>query len=336
IEELKEPKVGYFERRRRKKLLKKFYDEQAELVACYENDDKLLSGEILPADTEPRIDRILNYTHISLNVVLLFANLTAAILSGSLSIISTFVESAMDLTTGLIMGLCLHLIKKTDYYKYPRGRERLETIGVILCAVIMGIANVVIILHSINAIVHGNIDVDMNLITFCIIVIGCVLKAVLMVICFKRGSPASKVIAMDMRNDIATSTMAIIAAFVGSRYWKYADPVGACLVCSIIAFEWFAHALENIPSITGVRAEQEHLSRVLRIGMQHDERIQKIDHVMIYHIGAKAMVEMHIVMEESLSLKVTHDISHPLEKKLNQIEFVDRSFVHCDYACDGD
>ncbi|GMR55904.1 hypothetical protein PMAYCL1PPCAC_26099, partial [Pristionchus mayeri] len=278
-----------------------FYDEQAELIGHYENDEKLLSGEIPPVDSEPRIDRILNYTHISLNVILLFANLTAAILSGSLSIISTFVESAMDLTTGLIMGLCLHLIKKSDFFKYPRGRERLETVGVILCAVIMGISNIVIILHSLNAIVHGN------------------------------------VIALDMRNDIATSSVAIVAAFIGSRFiWKYADPVGACLVCSIIAFNWFAHALEHIPSLTGVRAEQEHLSRVLRIGMQHDDRIQKIDHVMLYHIGAKAMVEMHIVMEENLPLKITHDISHPLEKKINQIDFVDRSFVHCDYACDGD
>ncbi|GMR52408.1 hypothetical protein PMAYCL1PPCAC_22603, partial [Pristionchus mayeri] len=324
------------ERKKRKKLIMKFYDEQAELIGHYENDEKLLSGVIPPVDSEPRIDRILNYTHISLNVILLFANLTAAILSGSLSIISTFVESAMDLTTGLIMGLCLHLIKKSDFFKYPRGRERLETVGVILCAVIMGISNIVIILHSLNAIVHGNIEVDMNLITFIIIVVGCALKTVLMVICFRRGSPSSKVIAMDMRNDIATSSVAIVAAFIGSRYWKYADPVGACLVCSIIAFNWFAHALEHIPSLTGVRAEQEHLSRVLRIGMQHDDRIQKIDHVMLYHIGAKAMVEMHIVMEENLPLKITHDISHPLEKKINQIDFVDRSFVHCDYACDGD
>ncbi|GMR45181.1 hypothetical protein PMAYCL1PPCAC_15376 [Pristionchus mayeri] len=336
LEDVHAPKVGYFERKQRKKLLKKFYEDQAELIAHYERDDKLLAGVIEPEDTEKRMDRILNYLHISLNVFLLFANLTAAILSGSLSIISTFVESAMDLTTGLIMGLCLHLIKKSDYFKYPRGRERLETVGVVLCSVIMGIANIVIILHSLNAIIHGEIDVDMNLVTLIILLAGCALKAVLMVVCFKRGSPSAKVIAMDMRNDIATSSVAIVAAFVGARYWKYADPAGACIVCSIVAFNWFSHAIEHIPSLTGVRAEQEHLSRVLRIGMQHDERILKIEHVMLYHIGAKAMVEMHIVMEESLPLKITHDISHPLEKKLNQIEFVDRSFVHCDYDCDGE
>lgn len=35
---------------------------------------------------------------------------------------------------------------------------------------------------------------------------------------------------MDMRNDIATSAVAIVAAFVGDRYWKYADPLGASIM----------------------------------------------------------------------------------------------------------
>ncbi|GMR48228.1 hypothetical protein PMAYCL1PPCAC_18423, partial [Pristionchus mayeri] len=336
LKNAKPPKVGRFEKKRRKKLLQKFYDDQADLLDQYERDDQLLAGVIEPAETERRTDRVLNRILFCLNIVLLFANLAAAILSGSLSIVSTFVDSAMDLTTSMIIGICLHLIKNSDDFKYPRGRERLETVGVILCSVIMGIANMVIILQSIEAVLNDTIHPDMNLITLIILLSGCSAKAVLMIICFKRGTASSKVLAMDMRNDIATSTVAIIAAFVGDRYWKYADPLGACIVCGIIAVNWFHHALEHIPSLTGVRGEKEHLSRILKIAIEHDERIQKIDHVMIYHIGAKAIVEMHIVMEENLPLKITHDISHPLEKKLNQLEFVERSFVHCDYDCDGD
>ncbi|GMS82572.1 hypothetical protein PENTCL1PPCAC_4747, partial [Pristionchus entomophagus] len=330
------PKISYFEKRRRKKLLKKFYDDQTELLAQYERDAQILAGAIAPEDTEQRTDRILNYCNIGLHTFLLFANLAAAILSGSLSIVSTFVESAMDLTTGLIMFACLRLIKNSDDYKYPIGRERLETVGVILCSVIMGVTNIVVILHSINAIVNDKIDVDMNLVTLIILLASMAMEVVLMVICFKRGTASAKVIGMDMRSDIATSLVALVAAFIGDRWWKYADPVGACIVCSVIAFNWFYHALEHIPALTGVRAQQKHMSRVIKVAIDHDERIDKIETVRIYHIGAKAMVEMHIVMEEHLPLKITHDISHPLEKKLNQIEFVDRSFIHCDYNCDGD
>ena len=35
---------------------------------------------------------------------------------------------------------------------------------------------------------------------------------------------------MDMRNDIATTLVAVTSAFIGSKYWVYADPVGAISV----------------------------------------------------------------------------------------------------------
>lgn len=124
----------------------------------------------------------------------------------------------------------------------------------------------------------------MNLITLIILLTGCSTKAVLMIICFKRGTASSKVentmkdwgeerilkvLAMDMRNDIATSTVAIIAAFVGDRYWKYADPIGACIVWYDIshsnyiislnvspvddAFQW-NNRIELVPSCTGTHS----------------------------------------------------------------------------------
>lgn len=56
---------------------------------------------------------------------------------------------------------------------------------------------------------------------------------------------------------------------------------------------------------------------------------------MVYHMGEKAIVEIHIVLDEHLPLKITHDITEDLEKKLKLLDFVDRIFVHVDYRCDG-
>ena len=90
-------------------------------------------------------------------------------------ILSVFVDSLMDVLTGVTVSVCLWLINKTDYFKYPRGRTRfafwmsgvywnskflkirLEIIGVILCSIIMGIANVVVIFSSIMAIIQNEV-----------------------------------------------------------------------------------------------------------------------------------------------------------------------------------
>lgn len=52
---------------------------------------------------------------------LLVAKVTAAAVSGSLVILSSMLDSAMDLVSGALMWWRNRAIKKTDIYLYPRG-----------------------------------------------------------------------------------------------------------------------------------------------------------------------------------------------------------------------
>ena len=139
----------------------------------------------------------------------------------------------------------------------------------------------------------------------------------------------------DQRNDIITSITAFCGAFIGDHYWKYADPAGAIIVCSFIAISWFSNAFDQIPLIAGLRAEREHVSRILKISIAHDDRIKFMDHLMVYHVGEKELVELHVVLDETLPLRITHDIAESLEQKIKALDFVERAFVHVDYKLDG-
>lgn len=328
--------VSRFERRRREKNKKEYYSRLEELNKLYEEDEKLMEGITKPEENEQSTDRLLANLSIVLNLTLLFTNLLASILSGSLSIVSTFVDSLMDVTSGLIIGICLKLIKNTNMFNYPRGRNRLELVGVIICSILMGIANTLLVMESIRSIVGGDINPVMDIPTLSIMLGGSAVKIILCLICYRRGSSSTIVLAMDMRNDIATSVVAIVCATIGDRYWPYADPIGAILVCGVIATSWYGHALGHVPHLVGKRAEGDNLSRILKIVIEHDPRIKYVDHVMVYHTTLEALAEVHIVMDENLPLRTTHDIAQGLEQKLMLLSFVERCFVHCDYECDGD
>lgn len=69
--------------------------------------------------------------------------------------------------------------------------------------------------------------------------------------------------------------------------------------------------------------------------MYHDDRIRFVDHFIVYHVGEKELVELHIVLDEHLPLKITHDVAESLEEKIKALEFVERAFVHVDYEIDG-
>ncbi|PIO66837.1 cation efflux family protein [Teladorsagia circumcincta] len=199
----------------------------------------------------------------------------------------------MDLLCGAVMNSCLQLSEKADKFNYPRGRQRLESVGVLLSAALMAFANIGMAMQALDHIFDASRKPQMTTATLLIMWMQTMLKAILSYACYKQGTPSSVVIAMDLRNDVASRICAVIFAYIGDKYWRVADPIGAIVLSCL-------------------------------------------DHLMVYHTGTKAFVELHIVMDERLPLKITHDVCHPLEKKLQRLEFVERAFVHCDYACDGD
>ena len=55
-----------------------------------------------------------------------------------------------------------------------------------------------------------------------------------------------EVLAVDQRNDVVTNLVALAGAMVGYYYWKYADPIGAILVCTWVAGSWFFIAADQV------------------------------------------------------------------------------------------
>lgn len=334
--------VGYFERRRRLRGLRKFYENQDNLISQYKDDEKILldndedfeaarKGESDESARKLNWDGYLATIILIMNLLILGGNLAASILSGSYSVISVFVDALADTICSIIVQVTVFAIKNTNAYKYPRGRQRLELIAVLTSSLLMGVANIMMVLQSIEAIALKNVDPDANIPTLAILGASITVKIIVMIVCIKQNTTNSKVLALDQRNDIITSVVALICVYIGDHYWKFADPIGAICVCTCIAFSWFWNAVEQIPMFIGRRAKHEHERRIQALALKHDERIKFIDHIVVYHIGEKAFVELHIVLDENLPLKTTHDICEDLQEKINALEFVERTFVHVSF-----
>ena len=69
-----------------------------------------------------------------------------------------------------------------------------------------------------------------NMLTIGLLASGIASKVVLAIICYSQHSNGSRLLAMDLRNDVLTSAVALGGAYLGNKYWPYADPIGAILV----------------------------------------------------------------------------------------------------------
>ncbi|VDK49976.1 unnamed protein product [Anisakis simplex] len=256
---------------------------------------------------------MLSWTSLVVNVLMLLGKSIASYLSGSLSIISTLIDSVMDITSGTVV---------------------LEPLTILIVSVIMVMANLFMIGESMISIIDNTVGVMMNIETISIIAFGTLLKLILYVACRRHPSPNTRILAFDQCSDIITNAVAIVAAYVSSKYWLYADPLGAFVICSLIAFGWVKNARQQIPLLIGKTAKPEYMNRITKIAIEHDERIKFIDTLYVYHLGSKFLVELHVVMDRDLSLQQAHDISEPLQLKLERLPYVERAFVHCDYNFD--
>lgn len=71
-----------------------------------------------------RIDSILAKVTLAVNVVMVIAKIFAAYISNSLSVLSTVVDSCMDITSGAFIWYALRSIGNVDKEKYPIGKGR--------------------------------------------------------------------------------------------------------------------------------------------------------------------------------------------------------------------
>ncbi|CCD67011.1 Cation efflux protein cytoplasmic domain-containing protein [Caenorhabditis elegans] len=287
--------------------------------------------------------RMANIT-LAVNFLLMIAKVVASVLSGSMSIISSMVDSVVDITSGLVISLSERMIKKRDPYLYPRGRTRLEPLSLILISVIMGMASIQLIIASVRGI-HDGIqfhlygigeEPKLNVtITSVVIMVSTVLvKLSLYLFCKRYKEPSVNVLAMDHRNDCISNTVALICAWLGTKYSYYFDPAGAIVVSMYILYTWVQTGREHLAKLSGKTAEPEFINRIIKVCLDHDARISHIDTVYVYHFGSKFLVEVHIVLDENMILKESHDISETLQSNIESLPEVERAFVHTDYDYD--
>ncbi|XP_065837943.1 uncharacterized protein [Oscarella lobularis] len=327
---------------RQSRIMRSF--EEAEVLSANQNDDvaiEEINNAEDPKEEETIDDRNLHFaTNLSLflNVLLFIGKLLASILSGSLSVISSLVDSALDLFSGITLWLVSRAMqrKKLDVYRYPTGKRRLEPVAIIVCASVMGTATLQLVSESLQSIFTNgaNPDVGVTSGTF----MGCtvIVKFLLYLYCRRVRSPTAQALALDHRNDVASNIAAILFGLLGTFMYKNADPLGAILIAAYILINWCSTGYEQAKMLIGHTASSDFLKKLTYLASNHHEDVVFVDTVRAYHFGNRFLVEVHIVLDPETPLRLAHDVGESLQWKLEHLEEVDRAFVHLDFDVEHD
>ncbi|KAF2429092.1 hypothetical protein EJ08DRAFT_650686 [Tothia fuscella] len=275
------------------------------------------------------------YLNLTANTLLLILKIIVSLLTSSVSVLASTVDAALDFLSTAIIWTTTRLISMQDRDRYPVGRRRLEPIGVLVFSVIMITSFVQVALEGFNRLnsPSPHTVVQLTYAAIAIMASTVVIKAGCWFWCRLVNNSSVQALAQDAKTDVVFNVFSIVFPIVGyyAKVW-WLDSLGGILLSGYVIYSWSATSSTHIRQLTGAAATADERNVLLYLTMRFAHTIKQIQGLQAYHAGDKLNVEVDVVLDEATSLRDSHDLGESLQYVLESVPYVDRAFVHLDYA----
>jgi len=303
-------------------------------------------AELLPdeekekrAKAEKRAKWAINI-NVIINIALLVGKIIAAMSTGSLSLIASLVDSALDLLCTAIIWSTNKLVQwriSALKRKFPVGRRRLEPIGILVFSIIMVISFLQILKESVEKLMPLKGEAEMlGTAAIAALLATIIVKGIIGIGCLPIKTTQVQALAQDCKTDVVFNTLSLLFPFIGAKaniWWL--DPAGAGLLSLFIIYDWGHTCFENVTRLSGEAADEHTQQKLMYLAYRFSPVIDGVKNILVYHAGDGVWVEFDILLDPKTKLQDAHDISEALQYCAEGLEEVDRAFVSCDYSSAG-
>lgn len=256
------------------------------------------------------------------NVVLATAKILAGVLGHSYVLIADGIESALDIAGSAIIWGGLKFAARPPDETHPYGHGKAEPVAAIMVSLGVLAAAVVIAGRSVQEIFQPHhAPAPFTLIVLIVVVI---VKELLFRTVHRLGrdaeSTAIQTDAWHHRTDALTSIAAFIGisiALIGGPRWQSADAWAALFACVLIAangWRLFYPALREVLD-TAPRGEIVTQVRTAAAGVSG---VIEIDKCFVRKMGLEFYVDLHVAVDETISVRAGHDLAHEVKDAIKQ------------------
>ncbi|XP_074350451.1 metal tolerance protein 10-like [Apium graveolens] len=324
-----------------KRKITAYYRRQEKLLENYNEMDSFIELGRLPGSlTESEMNQLEKSERMAIhasniaNVVLFAAKVYASIVSRSLAVIASTLDSLLDILSGFILWFTAYAMKRPNQYRYPIGKTRMQPVGIVVFASVMATLGIQILFQSGQQLVmktQPDREPEKEKWMIGIMVSVTVIKFALMVYCRQFKNEIVQAYALDHFFDVITNSIGLTAAILAIQFRWWIDPLGAILIALYTMNTWSRTVMTNVWSLIGRTAPPEFISKLTYLIWNHHEEIKHIATVRAYTFGSLYFVEADIVLPGDMSLSQTHNIGETLQEKLEQLPEIERAFVHTDF-----
>ncbi|RUQ34828.1 MAG: cation diffusion facilitator family transporter, partial [Candidatus Competibacteraceae bacterium] len=262
--------------------------------------------------------RLATYASVATAIVLIAAKLAAALLTGSVSVLASLVDSMMDAAASIINLLAVHYSLQPPDRDHRFGHGKAEPLaGLVQAAFIAGSA-VFLILQAVDRLLNprplSDAVVGVGVLVFAIAATALLLLFQRRVIHYTQ-STAIRADALHYATDLLTNGATIVALGLAMLGWTTMDPLFAIGIALYILYSAGHIGYESIQLLMDRELPIEIHARITEIARQHPQ-VRGVHDIRTRRSGQTYFVQMHLMLDDQIPLVEAHRIADEVEASI--------------------
>jgi ferrous-iron efflux pump FieF len=240
------------------------------------------------------------------------------LLTGSISVLASLVDSMMDVAASIINLLAVHYSLQPPDRDHRFGHGKAEPLAGLAQAAFIAGSAVFLILHAVNRLLHpqplNDALVGVGVLLFAIAATGALLAFQHYVI-RRTQSTAIRADALHYATDLLTNTATILALGLAMLGWPLADPVFAIGIALYIIYSAGHIGHEAIQLLMDHELPPEVHARIKEIVRAHS-LVRGVHDVRTRRSGQTYFIQLHLMLDDRMPLVEAHRVADEVEAAL--------------------
>ncbi len=254
------------------------------------------------------------------NTLLILLKVVAYLITGSISVLSEAVHSAMDLLAAMIAFFSLKKAESPADREHPFGHGKYENLSGFIEGSLIVFAALLIVYEAVKKAIKGvvieNTEVAISVMAVSTIV-NLFVSSYLMKVARRTDSLALEADAMHLRVDVYSSAGVFAGLFIIKLTGIHIiDSIIAALISLIILYEGYGITRKSIEGLLDRSLPDEELEIIRQTIEKHSHRIKDFHNLRTRKSGSERHIDLHITVCQNERILTTHETMDNIEKEL--------------------
>lgn len=267
-----------------------------------------------------RLLRLATYASVVTATILIMAKIGAMLLTGSVSVMASLIDSLMDAAASLInlFAVRYSLMPADEEHRFGHGKA--ESLAGLAQATFIAGSALFLLLHAVDRLLNPqplqDIGIGIAVMVFAIVA-TLILLAIQRYVIARTGSTAIRADSLHYFTDLLTNASIIAALALSLTGWPGMDPLFAIGIAFYILYSAWQIGLEAFHQLMDRELPDADRERIRAIALGHAQ-VRGLHDLRTYRSGQREIVQFHLELDGELSLHAAHAVTEAVAAAIRQ------------------